>query len=342
MARPCRQESRSAVHRGEPATTDNPLYTEDMPSRVRLIAIDIDGTLLPTSSTTISPRNCRALREAQAAGIHIVIATGRRHQYAGPVLQQVGLAAHTVMISSNGSVVRYFDRTLIQRNLLSAASARALCPALRPFGQTMVFTFDRESAPSLVVESVAALNRRVGVWVEANRPDMLEIAPLERAFDQDEAPIQGMLCGEIAQVRAAQRALEGMDFATDITMHRTEYADRDLGILDILPPNCSKGHALANYARSLGLDASEVMAIGDNFNDQTMLEYAGQAVLMANAGDELQALGRQQGWAVTLSNDDDGVAETLEPLIRRAQDGRPAGNGPTPEVVTAEAEAGGR
>src|SRR6201996_4134207 len=118
MARPCRQESRSAVHHEEPATTDNPLYTEGMPSRIRLIAIDIDGTLLPTSSTTISNRNRRALREAQAAGIHIVIATGRRHQYAAPVLQQVGLAPHTVMISSNGSVVRHFERTLIQRNLL--------------------------------------------------------------------------------------------------------------------------------------------------------------------------------------------------------------------------------
>jgi len=202
--------------------------------------------------------------------------------------------------------------------------------------------FITDSEPSLVVESVAALNRRVGGWTDANRPHMVEIAPLERAFDQDEAPIQGMLCGEIAQVRAAQRALEGMDIATHITMHRTEYADRDLGILDILPPNCSKGHALADYARTLGLDASDVMAIGDNFNDQTMLEYAGRPVLMANAGDELQALGRQRGWALALSNDEDGVAETLEPLIRSAQEDLSAGNGPTPEVVTAEAEAGGR
>lgn len=309
-------------------------YTEGMPSRVRLIAIDIDGTLLPTSSTTISRRNCRALCEAQAAGIHIVIATGRRHQYAGPVLEQVGLLARTVMISSNGSVVRHFDGKPIQRNLLSAATARALCPALRPFGQTMVFTFDRESSPSLVVESVASLHRRISLWVESNRHDMIEIAPLERAFDQDEAPIQGMLCGEIAQVRAAQQALEAMDFAADITMHRTEYAERDLSILDILPPDCSKGHALADYTRGLGLEASEVMAIGDNFNDLAMLEYAGQAVLMGNAGEELQILAGRHGWAITLSNDDDGVAETLEPLIRSAQEVRSAGNNAASEVVT--------
>ena len=290
-----------------------------MPSRVRLIAIDIDGTLLPTSSTTISRRNRRALNDAQAAGIHIVIATGRRHQFAEPVLAQVGLSPRTVMISSNGSVIRHFDGELIQRNLLSVVTARALCPALRPFGQTMVFTFDRQDKPSLVVESTAALQRKIGIWVESNRPDMMEIAPLERAFDQDEAPIQGMLCGDIAEVRAAQQALEGTDLATAVAMHRTEYAERDLGILDLLPPHCSKGHALEEYARSLGLGAAEVMAIGDNFNDQAMLEFAGSAVLMANAGVEMRALADQRGWAIALSNNEDGVAATLEPLIRSEQ-----------------------
>ena len=290
-----------------------------MPSRVRLIAIDIDGTLLPTSSTTISRRNRRALCDAQAAGIHIVIATGRRHQFAEPVLAQVRLSPRTVMISSNGSVTRYFDGELIKRNLLSTATARALCPALRPFGQTMVFTFDRQDQPSLVVESTAALQRKIGIWVESNRPDMMEIAPLERAFDQEEAPIQGMLCGNIAEVRAAQQALEGTDLATAVAMHRTEYAERDLGILDLLPPHCSKGQALEEYARSLGLGAPEVMAIGDNFNDQAMLEFAGSAVLMANAGVEMRALADQRGWAIALSNDEDGVAATLEPLIRSEQ-----------------------
>jgi Cof subfamily protein (haloacid dehalogenase superfamily) len=290
-----------------------------MPSRVRLIAIDIDGTLLPTSSTTISRRNRRALNDAQAAGIHIVIATGRRHQFAEPVLAQVGLSPRTVMISSNGSVIRHFDGELIQRNLLSVVTARALCPALRPFGQTMVFTFDRQDKPSLVVESTAALQRKIGIWVESNRPDMMEIAPLERAFDQEEAPIQGMLCGNIAEVRAAQQALEGTDLATAVAMHRTEYAERDLGILDLLPPHCSKGQALEEYARSLGLGAPEVMAIGDNFNDQAMLEFAGSAVLMANAGVEMRALADQRGWAIALSNDEDGVAATLEPLIRSEQ-----------------------
>jgi Cof subfamily protein (haloacid dehalogenase superfamily) len=312
-----------------------------MPSRVRLIAIDIDGTLLPTSSTTISRRNRRALCDAQAAGIHIVIATGRRHQFAEPVLAQVGLSPRTIMISSNGSVTRYFDGELIKRNLLSTATARALCPALRPFGQTMVFTFDRQDQPSLVVESTAALQRKIGIWVESNRPDMMEIAPLERAFDQEEAPIQGMLCGNIAEVRAAQQALESTDLAIAVAMHRTEYAERDLGILDLLPPHCSKGQALEEYARSLGLGAPEVMAIGDNFNDQAMLEFAGSAVLMANAGVEMQALADRRGWAIALSNDEDGVAATLEPLIRSEQQAQKVTEF-APEVVPSKAGSGDR
>jgi hypothetical protein len=321
-----------------------------MPSPIRLVAIDIDGTLLPSSSATISARNCRALQEAQAAGLHIVIATGRRHQFAKTVLDQLGLGPRTVMISSNGSVVRHFDGTLIERNALPAATARALCPALRRFGQTMVFTFDRAHGPSLVVESIASLQGTIGAWVESNRHDLIEVTPLERAFDQNDAPIndapindapindapiQGMLCGKIAQVRAAQQALEGMDLAAAVSMHRTEYAERDLGILDLLPPHCSKGHALASYARSQGLDAAEVMAIGDNFNDLAMLEYAGQAVLMKNAGSELQALASRHGWTVTPSNDEDGVAEAIEPLIRALRQGEAAGHS-TREVVTAE------
>ena len=290
-----------------------------MPSPVRLVAIDIDGTLLPTASTTISRRNRRALCDAQQAGLHVVIATGRRHQYAEPVLEQIGLSSRTVMISSNGSVVRRFSGELLDRTLLPADIARALCGALRRFGQTMVFTFDREEAPELVVENMASLHEKIAAWVEANRSVMAEVIPLERAFDNDQAPIQGMLCGGVAQVRVAQQALEGTPLAASITMHRTEYADRDLGILDLLPPRCSKAHALDTLARSLGIDATQVMAIGDNFNDQSMLEYAGHPVLMGNAGDEMQELARIQAWTVTHANDDDGVAVTLEPLIAEAR-----------------------
>jgi Cof subfamily protein (haloacid dehalogenase superfamily) len=283
---------------------------------IQLIAIDIDGTLMPSTGPKISPRNCAALQAAEAAGIEIVIATGRRQAFAMPLIAQVGLNENSVMISSNGAVVRGFDGQLLDRRFLPVETARQLCVALRGYG-TLVFTFDREGTGSLVIESVKQLHARIDRWVEANRPYLLEVQPIERAFDAGEEPIQGMICGTVAEMVAAERQLLLSDLAGQIAMHRTEYAARNLSILDLLPPGCSKGAALDSLARIRGLERNQIMAIGDNLNDLEMLEYAGRAVVMANAGEEVLALAVRRGWEVTASNDDDGVALAVEEAVRQ-------------------------
>ena len=97
---------------------------------IQLIAIDIDGTLMPSTGPRISPRNCAALQAAEAAGIEIVISTGRRQAYAMPLIAQVGLSENSVMISSNGAVVRGFDGELLDRRFLPVETARRLCIAV--------------------------------------------------------------------------------------------------------------------------------------------------------------------------------------------------------------------
>jgi Cof subfamily protein (haloacid dehalogenase superfamily) len=294
---------------------------------IQLIAIDIDGTLTPSTGPRISARNCAALQAAEAAGIEIVIATGRRQAFAMPLIAQVGLDENSVMISSNGAVVRGFDGHLLDRRFLPVETARQLCVALRGYG-TLVFTFDREGTGSLVIESVKQLHARIDRWVEANRPYLLELQPIERAFDAGEEPIQGMVCGTVAEMIAAERQLLLSDVAGQIAMHRTEYAARNLSILDLLPPGCSKGAALDSLARIRGLERNQIMAIGDNLNDLEMLEYAGRAVVMANASEEVLALAMRRGWEVTASNDDDGVAMAVEEVIRQTLAKRDAeGNG---------------
>src|SRR5580700_7028424 len=109
---------------------------------VRLVAIDIDGTLLPTFSQTISVRNAQALKSAQAAGITVAIATGRRTAYTAPLLEGLGLRADMPLITSNGAVIRSLGGEPVDRCQLQARVARGLCGLLRPFG-TLVFTFDR-------------------------------------------------------------------------------------------------------------------------------------------------------------------------------------------------------
>jgi hydroxymethylpyrimidine pyrophosphatase-like HAD family hydrolase len=115
----------------------------------------------------------------------------------------------------------------------------------------------------------------------------------------------------------AEKQLLLSDVAGQIAMHRTEYAARNLSILDLLPPGCSKGAALDSLARIRGLEREQIMAIGDNLNDLEMLEYAGRAVVMANASEEVRSLARRRGWDLTASNDDDGVALAVEEVLRR-------------------------
>jgi hypothetical protein len=288
---------------------------ESMPPPVKLIAIDIDGTLLPSTGTVVSARNRRALLDAEAAGILLVIATGRRQAYATPLIHPLGLKTGTIMITSNGTVTRTLGGDRIDRFFLPVETARQLCPVLRQFGGTTVFTFDREGNGELVLESLSQLHARIAAWVEANRPWIVEIAPLERAFDQGEAPVQGMVCGTVEGMREVETWLEASELSRKIEIHRTEYPVRDLAILDVLPPGCSKGAALRRLAQSQSILPSEIMVIGDNFNDLEMLEFAGQSVVMANSAPELVQIARKRGWTVTGSNDEDGVAQIIESVV---------------------------
>src|SRR5579863_4613540 len=99
-------------------------YTRLMHPPVRLVAIDMDGTLLPTFSQSISPRNAKALRDAQEAGITVAIATGRRTAYTAPLLEGLGLRADMPLITSNGAVTRTLGGEPIDRCQLEARVAR--------------------------------------------------------------------------------------------------------------------------------------------------------------------------------------------------------------------------
>lgn len=235
-----------------------------------------------------------------------------------PKLQQIGLKPGTVIISSNGTVTRTFAGTMMHRTLLPVETARAMCGQLREYGTT-VFTFDREGPGDLVIESIIQLHARIAKWVESNREHLVEFVPLERAFDGGESPVQGMVCGTIEQMRDAEASLLMSGFAQDVEMHRTVYPDQDLCILDLLPPGVSKGTALKRLADLRGIQRDEVLAIGDNYNDLDMMEYAGHRALMANAPEELVELAGERGWAITASNDDDGVAMVIEAALSAGQ-----------------------
>jgi Cof subfamily protein (haloacid dehalogenase superfamily) len=283
---------------------------------VRLVAIDMDGTLLPTFSQTISSRNAQALRAAQDAGITVAIATGRRTAYTAPLLEGLGLRADMPLITSNGAVTRTLGGEPLDRSHLEARVARALCGLLRPFG-TLVFTFDQIGRGELVLEDLEQAHRRIALWVEANRDAIEVVQPLEKALEYGNDPIQGMVTGGLDKMREAEKTLRASEWSKYCEAVRTEYPARDLSILDLLPPGVSKGWALQRLAARLGIDRKETMAIGDNWNDVDMLEWAGQAVIMANAAKDLRVLAKTRGWRQAPPNDEDGVAVTLETALAR-------------------------
>jgi Cof subfamily protein (haloacid dehalogenase superfamily) len=282
---------------------------------VRLVAIDIDGTLLPTFSQTISPRNARALKAAQEAGIVVAIATGRRTAYTAPLFEAVGLRADTPLITSNGAVTRTLAGDSVDRSYLEARAARGICGLLRKFG-VLVFTLDRLGQGELILEDPVHARGRIALWVEANRDAIEVVKPLEDALRDGDDPIQGMVAGGLSSMKKAEKALRSSIWAASCECVRTEYPARDLAILDLLPPGVSKGWALERLANRLGIDRKETMAIGDNWNDVNMLEWAGQSVVMANAAPELRTMAKQHGWKQAPPNDEDGVAVVLEGLLK--------------------------
>lgn len=273
---------------------------------IRLLALDIDGTLLDPQFK-ISPENLAALRAAHAAGVEIVLATGRRHDYALPIAQEIAVPCW--LISSNGALIRssagetfYFDR-------LPAATAAKLIGHMDSFRGNAVLTFDRQGNNALVLERFEELNQSISRWIQMNSAFIQYVSPLEKALSED--PIQAMYCGRVARMEEAQKRLAEASFLDEIAILKTQYDHRDLCILDILNRGCSKGHALRRWAEEHGIPREQVMAIGDNFNDLEMLEFAGLAFVMGNASQEL----KQSGWRVTASNAENGVARALQEVL---------------------------
>jgi hypothetical protein len=283
---------------------------------VRLVAIDMDGTLLHTFAQKIGERTAQALRAAQAAGITVAIATGRRHAYSAPLLTGHGLSPDMPLITSNGAVTRTLSNEPIDHCHLDARVARGLCGLLRPFG-ALVFTFDRVGRGELVLEDADTANSRIRLWMDANRHAIEIVKPLERALDGPEDPIQGMVTGGVEYMKSAEKALRASEWHKKCECVRTEYPIRDLSILDLMPPGVTKGWALERLARRLGVDRKEVMAIGDNWNDLDMLEWAAQGIVMGNAAQELRTMAKVRGWKQAPSNDQEGVAVILEQVVAR-------------------------
>jgi Cof subfamily protein (haloacid dehalogenase superfamily) len=274
---------------------------------IRLLALDIDGTLLD-SSGHLPSENRDAIGRAIEAGVEVALATGRRYDFARPVFEQ--FEGPLTLILSNGAVVKKCNGETLMRRLLPREVARAVLAAVPQHRHEAAVTFDRPREGQIVYQMIDWDHPRHSRFFDVNRPFLAEVDPLEDCLTED--PVQVMFTGGCLEMRALFNELRARDpHDCPYSVALTEYEFRDFSLVDVLQSGCSKGTALQDWAREKGYTPNEIMAIGDNLNDLEMLEFAGRPVVMGNGIPDL----KDRGWAITATNDEAGVARAVETFI---------------------------
>ena len=277
---------------------------------VRLIALDMDGTLLLSDHQTVPQQNIDAIRRADAAGIHVCICTGRMLEDASDFARRLDLPC--MLIACNGT--RISDAPLpegkiIYRRSLEPEDAKRAIDILLPY-RIMMNGF------------------------EDGRVTTVAFAPGQHYHITDRALVD-VCYGEEAMYAAARRGLMKLYLAEDgyagsvdtdnikaaraaarKALPHLQLTQSSPGNIEIMPENAGKGTALAFLAKHLGLEREQVMAMGDAENDLSMREYAVHSVAMANASPAVKTACRYQ----TLSNDDCGVAAMIDRVLEAQQE----------------------
>lgn len=270
---------------------------------IKLIALDIDGTLL-TYRSELTPRTRAAIEAAQTQGVKVALVTGRRFGSAHQLIQELQL--DVLLISHNGALTK--DVTTLATlgyHPLKVDLAQQVVHAGRDFGADVICCDDPHGHGVMVLEGISASNRALQRYLEKYWHAVREVENLLDYLDHD--PIQMMFSGACDPMDAFAEQLQTA-LGDRIQLFKTRYRSIDLTILDALSHTASKGDSLAEIAAQHGIARAEVLAIGDNFNDLTMLRYAGTGIVMGNAEDELKAM----GFEVTDTNAADGVAKAIE------------------------------
>jgi Cof subfamily protein (haloacid dehalogenase superfamily) len=269
---------------------------------VRLIALDIDGTLLDSASE-VPPANRRAVEAAVEQGIEVALVTGRRFDFALPIAKQI--PCPLTMIVNNGALVKSKEGVTHLKHLLPQQTAREVLRLLPGHRARAAVVFDRPRANQVIYEKILWEKPQRKGYFARNREFIGQVCPLEDCLTED--PIQVTYSGSVTEMCSVRNALLETPKTLKFSLASTVYDHQDFAMVDVIRVNCSKGATLAEWTAMRGFDREEVMAIGDNFNDREMLEFAGLPVVMANSVAELKSL----GWRETLSNDEGGVAAAI-------------------------------
>lgn len=276
---------------------------------IRLIALDLDGTLV-NSRWEISEKDLQALAAASELGVQVVVVTGRRPRAAAPYVAKI--PCPVTLITSNGAMIRTPTGEVAYQDLLPPDVALKVLEVVREYRPYTVVVFDVPGRGQVTMEDCAIPEGPLGWYLRTSLDHLLLVPHLDDAVKSD--VVQVMIGGPEARIGGAEELLRQSEIAPSIHLTWTKYPDRNISIFDIMNDGCTKGRALKFWAAQCGIPASEVMALGDNFNDLEMLEFAGLPVVMGN---HIEGLHRP-GWAKTTPCDESGVACAIETYVLKA------------------------
>ena len=270
---------------------------------IRLLAIDIDGTLLDGRGR-LPDTHRDALVEASARGIEVALATGRSFHFTHAVIDRLPIPL--TLIVNNGAVVKRKTGETEWRHVLDREVARRILAETAHLEDSVAIVFDRPGERQIVFERMDWTHPNRRGYYEKNKAYIAAAtAPLADALVED--PIQVMFNGSVEPMRALVATLRAMAGADRFSVAITEYEPRDFSLVDVNGAGCSKGTTLARWVEARGWRREAVMAVGDNFNDVEMLDFAGAAWLMGNATDALKS----RGYQLTGTNDEGGLAAAI-------------------------------
>lgn len=283
---------------------------------IKLLALDLDGTLL-NSIGKIPEANKLAIRKAEEIGVLVTIATGRRFRDARPI--GLELEVNAPLITHNGALLKYADNLeTVAVSLVANETIKEILRVGRDFGADAMLSCDPRGKGTLLYDRISDENLPLQKYIKWSRTvhgeegekAIRHVESLDNVLDDIET-VHVSFSGECEPMAHLEMVLKS-ELESIATVLTTVYTPKDFTLIDVLPPDASKGIGVEKLAILNGLKPENVMTMGDNFNDLAMLEFAGTPVLMGNADPSL--LERREFYT-TLSNDENGVAAAIEKFI---------------------------
>jgi Cof subfamily protein (haloacid dehalogenase superfamily) len=274
----------------------------------RMLAIDLDGTLLSPDGT-VSARNKAAIRKALDAGLLVCFATGRNWTESQTILDAVEHYSTAVFVSG-ALVVDTLNRQTLHRMGMDGELAREVCGLIESLGQAALVLQDRQGASGAdyLATDGMTLNEATRQWMEVTSATIHRVRDLATRSHEHTIRI-GIVAAreECARMQPILKA----HFGERIQCHSLFVPAYDVEVLEVFDPAVNKWRGILEVAKIHRVEPSQIVAIGDDINDLPMLTQAGLGVAMGNAKEEV----RQAAKLVIKSNQEDGLAEFIEELI---------------------------